>query len=426
MLTRLTHAGIAFAVTAVLYQAYYLAVVPFVEPPARATRTVATTIGAGLEGAAASLDKHRELLAAYFAPDHWCFARPPVTIGNGQVMIVVDREYEQSNDGKLLAPRMAVIFFQRAVEPGAAPPRDAIILEPSGGAELQLEQVIGKGVVGFGPIQHGELKGEVIVRSDMKEPGTADDLLIKTRDLYINEDLIRTDQPVDMKLGQHHGYGRELEVRLMKSDSAGPAGFYGRFEDLIIKHDVMASFAPGESASLAKANGANGPAGPAPPIRIKSAGPFRIDLGSYMATFEDQVRSWQLHADGKMDELVATKLTMFFAKTNEWNSGEPASTSGQAGAGANALSLEPASLEALGAPGAPVILKAPSQQASATGGRLFIDMAGRKISRITPGRSSISFRPKAPVNDWEICRFAAAAAGCGRWSIRNGPTSNSK
>lgn len=32
MITRLTHAAIAFAVTAVLYQAYVLAVAPFVEP----------------------------------------------------------------------------------------------------------------------------------------------------------------------------------------------------------------------------------------------------------------------------------------------------------------------------------------------------------------------------------------------------------
>jgi hypothetical protein len=383
MLTRLTHAAIAFAVTAVMYQAYYLAVVPFVEPPATRARAVATNIQDAFEGAAAALDKHRELLTAYFPAGHWCFARPPVTIGNGQVMIVVDQGYQQSNDGKLRAPRMAVIFFQRAFTPGVAPPRDAIILEPSGGAELQLEQVIGKGVVGFGPIQHGELKGDVIVRSDMNEPGAADDLLIKTRDLYINEDLIRTDAPVDMKLGRHHGYGRELEVRLMKTDATGIAGLYGRFEDLVIKHDVMASFAPSESTSLAKTKNADGKTGPAPPIRIKSAGPFRIDLGSYKATFEDQVRSWQLHPDGTMDELTAAKLTMFFAKTNEWNSGEAASAGGPAGASASALTLEPASLEALGSPEAPVILKAPSQQASAKGRRLWIEMAGRNLSRIT-------------------------------------------
>ncbi len=35
MLTRLTHAAIAFAMTVVVYQAYVLLAVPFIEPPER-------------------------------------------------------------------------------------------------------------------------------------------------------------------------------------------------------------------------------------------------------------------------------------------------------------------------------------------------------------------------------------------------------
>ena len=38
MLTRLTHAAIAFAMTVVVYQAYVLLAVPFIEPPEQSIR----------------------------------------------------------------------------------------------------------------------------------------------------------------------------------------------------------------------------------------------------------------------------------------------------------------------------------------------------------------------------------------------------
>ncbi|MBA3480541.1 MAG: hypothetical protein H0T51_01890, partial [Pirellulales bacterium] len=336
-----------------------------------------------IDGGAEALDKHRELLAKYFPPTHWCFARPPKTLENGQMLIVCN-EYQQSATGEMTVPRCAVLFFPSGRDQGALPPSDAVILESTGGAVLQMEQAEG-GANAFGRIQFGQLKGDVTVRSDMREPGPQDDLLIKTRELYMNEDLIRTDQPVDIKLGKNHGFGRELEIRRMKTENSagGGIGLYGSFQDLVIKHDVSFSATPGESKLLGAATAAGGQAAPAPPIRIKSAGPFRIDFGSYKATFEDQVRTWQLHPDGKMDELLATKLTLFFAKATKWNAdgAGAASTGGVLGGGS--MTFEPASLEALGTPEAPVLLKAPSHDASAIGQRLWIEMVGGQLSRIT-------------------------------------------
>lgn len=373
MLTRLTHAAIAFAVTAVLYQCYYLAVVPFIEPPSTMMTAVSSSTSDSFEAGADALDKHRELLAAYFPSTHWCFAQPPKTLENGQVLVVCD-DYTQSASGELRAPRCAVIFFPRGLQRGAPPPRDAIVLESSLGAVLQMEQAIGGGANAFGRFQFGQLSGEVTVRSDMRLPGPKDDLLITTRELYMNEDLIRTDQPVDVKLGEHHGFGRELEIRRLKTEKpAGPGGMFGSFEDLVIKHDVSFSMTPGPPAE------ADSPAGP--PIRIKSAGPFRIDFGSYKATFADQVRTWQLHPDGKMDELLASTLTLFFTKTTRWNAdAEDVTPTAEGALGGESLSFEPASLEALGTPESPVLLKAPSHDASAFGQRLWIEMTGRRIT----------------------------------------------
>ena len=57
-------------------------------------------------------------------------------------------------------------------------------------------------------MQWARLLGEITVRSDMQEPGPQDDLLLKTRDLYVNQDLIRTDAEVEMRLGPHWGRGK--------------------------------------------------------------------------------------------------------------------------------------------------------------------------------------------------------------------------
>jgi hypothetical protein len=202
MLTRLTHAAIAFAVTAVLYQCYFLAVVPFIEP-AWTPSAAAASSDPLIDGGAESLDKHRELLAKYFPPTHWCFARPPRTLENGQMLIVCN-EYQQSATGEMTVPQCAVLFFPGGRDQGGPPPSDAVILESTAGAVLQMEQAEGAAKA-FGRIQFGQLRGDVTVRSDMREPGPQDDLLIKTRELYMNEDLIRTDQPVDIKLGKNHG-----------------------------------------------------------------------------------------------------------------------------------------------------------------------------------------------------------------------------
>jgi len=405
MLTRLTHAAIAFAVTAVLYQIYVLAVAPFIEPSWSPGHISSAEAGEAAERAAGAINKHRDLLAAYFPPTHWCFARPPVTGLNGQVLLVFDDGYKQSPSGKLDVPRCAIVFFPRPLNPGEPAPRDAIVLEPSGGAMLQMASSLDQAANGFGEIQFGQLQGEVIVRSDMRQPGPKDDLLIKTRDLYLNEDLIRTDQPVDMKLGEHHGFGRELEIRRMKTEDSAHevGGLYGSIEDLAIKHDVQVTVIPGKlqflgveesakptstssprpelgtKAAESQATGAGGP-----PIRIKSAGPFRIDLGGYKASFTEDVRAWQVHPGGKLDELRADELTLFFTKTTEWNAGKSGVTPTPDGSPSEKpFAFEPASIEALGAPETPVVLKAPSQEATAIAPRMYIELVHRDIHRIT-------------------------------------------
>jgi hypothetical protein len=393
MINRLTHAAIAFAVTAVLYQAYVLTILPFVEPAWASQQVAAASPDEPFETGLDALHKYRELLSAYFPPNHWCFARPPKTLENGQALIVFD-DYTQSPTGEVRVPLCAIVFFPKLRDRGAPPPRDAIILESSGGAMLQLEKALDKGAGGMGRIQYGQLQGDVTIRSDMHEPGTHDDLRIVTRNLYMNEDLIHTDQPMDMKLGEHHAFGRELEIRRLKSDrprGTSAASLYGSFEELVIKHDVSMTVAPtklrlgGNPSQTPQATAT--PAGDLgdakltdAPIRIKSAGPFRIDFGSYAASFTDLVQVRQLHPDGKLDELSAAELKLFFTKTNRWNADEGATTAPSHQASSQSLALEPASLEAIGTAETPVVLKAPSHDATARCERLWIELGPRRIT----------------------------------------------
>ncbi|BBO36497.1 hypothetical protein [Lacipirellula parvula] len=374
MITRLTHAAIAFAVTAVLYQAYVLAVAPFIEPAWRVAQATAPPAVDEMMTPAEALHRYRDLLTAYFPPDHWCFAKPPLALENGQALIIFS-EYDETPDGKLEVPQCAVIFFPTAHAKSDGPPRDAIIMESELGASLQMEAQ--KGDFGFGPIQHGVLNGKVNIRSDMREPGPADDLLINTDNLVINEDGIYTRSPVNMRLGPHNGFGRELEIRFSKAEGGGGGGLggiYGKLEELIVKHDVTMTAQLGQQSLFDKpaASPPGQPGSPAPPIHIQSAGPFRLNFNAKVASFNDQVRARQTYPDGKLDQLFANELKLNFTTTTKWNSeGDGVvPTNGSPG-------FDPASIEALGSP---VILSAQSHDAAAEGKRLFINLGLRLIS----------------------------------------------
>jgi hypothetical protein len=160
---------------------------------------------------------------------------------------------------------------------------------------------------------------------------------------------------------------------------------------LVIKHDVSMTVAP---KKLRLGGDPNAPrqATEAPPadfdsakltdapIRIKSAGPFRIDFGSYAASFAEQVQARQLHPDGKLDELSAEELKLFFTKTNRWNAGDDGATASSKQASSQSFALEPASLEAFGTAETPVALKAPSHDATARCEHLWIELGPRRIT----------------------------------------------
>ncbi|MCG8449595.1 MAG: hypothetical protein MI725_08455 [Pirellulales bacterium] len=365
MLARLTHASLAFAVTVVVYQLYVLLAVPFLEP---APAEIALQDGLAEEqheSPRRAPHKYREVLAAYFPEGHWTLIEPPKTFENEKMMLVLD-DYRPKDNGELRVTKCALIFFPHLRVRGEPPPREAIVLEAPHGAVLQLDKAFRPGLESLGGIQEATLSGEIIIRSDMREPGPQDDLLLVTRNLKINQDLIRTDHAVNMRLGPHRGQGRVLEIRLIDVERAHSLaeGFnLGGIDSLEILQDVEAQLAPGnvrlfdqDSSGLA-----------APPVHITSQGSFRFNVAHSHASFEDQVRVTQVHPTGERDQLLCHNLSLFLAAVPE----KEASSLGK---------LRPGSIRALGKDGLPVVLDVQSQRATARGERMWLEFEPRRIT----------------------------------------------
>lgn len=389
MLKRLTNAAIAFAALVACYQGYVLVLLPFVEPAGAAEQVIEAIPREVLERPPESLKRYEPLLKAYFPLNHWCFEALPKIIENGQALIVFDR-YEQSNDGVLRVPKCAVVFFPNGRDPAADPPRDAIILEPSDGATLHMDQTIGQKFGSMGRMQKGQLLGAVTVRSDMKEPGPQDDLLIETKDLYMTEEFIHSKESVSLDLGASHGRGKGLEIRFYKSEvaagAAAGASLFGKLNSLEISREVAGVLAPGKTSLFGETTVAQPDNGgdkqgqlADDPVDIECKGPFHIDFESHVATFSQDVKVHQTRPDGTPDELLADMLTLYFAEVRQWGD-DVTPTPNRDKPAATKIKLEPATIEAQGLPDAPVQLNAPSQDAVARGERLRIELIQRRVT----------------------------------------------
>jgi hypothetical protein len=441
---RLMHAALAFAVTVAAYQAYVLVVAPFVEPASAAAAAMEPMTAMDLSKAPAALERYRPLLRAYFPRDHWSNAASPIIVENSQAMLVLDtvQKYEQNSAGELRVPRLAVIFFPTGYDRSGNPPRNAIVLEPSGGATLQMDQQLGEGqsIGAMGRMQYGQLLGAVTLRSDMKEQGPQDDLLIETRDLYMNEELIRTTEAVTLRLGPHHGRGRELVINFVKTEatsSDAPAPLFGKLDSLEVSREVAALIMPGNVTMFGTPTQGSDDTRAAPrrsvadaPAQIDCTGPFRIDFNDYLASFSENVHVQQRHKDGVLDELNAHRLTLYFVPTREWGGdAAPAATGDQA---MSFVRFEPASIEAVGSPDKSVELNAPSQGAWARGQQLYIALLQRRVTLKGDDQANVqvNYRDaeiKAPMVQYDLPprgssrRLGLMAALGGGGSLRAAP-----
>lgn len=436
MFAKTARSVLAFGVVFVAYQLYALAVVPLLTP--RGVRAVG---GAAMAAAPESPDavaRYQELLRSYFPEDHWSIAGKPKVFESGPVMLVFD-DYRRDDRGRVDLLKCAVVMFPTPREDGAEPPRDAVVLEAPGGARLQFDQEFNPSRGRVGDVVAGVFPGPITVRSDMKEKGPDDDLLIETHDVRMNESLIFTPHEVNVRLGRSHGSGRRLEIKLMEEEYSRPgdsglsvAGveYLELFEDVELTLHLgklrldgsrfAAAPRPRRSSVRPAAFQSDGEAAmwaddgdghsayeqaereepAAQPLIVTCAGSFRMDFVDFTATFNEHVWARQLNLSGQSDQLFCKTLKLRMAGGDGRRLSlrdDPDFTSRQAHA------LGDLRLTMLEATGDPVKLDSPSRDASARGQSLRLDLERRRIT-LDGGRAVLVQGPneaRAPVISYE-------------------------
>ena len=244
MLQSFLRSTITFGVVLIAYQAYVLLAVPWIEPVILQRASAAATSDQWAQGSAA-VGKYQRLLSSYFPADHWSLAGSPKVIESDSIMLVLD-DYQTDDRGGLNLSKCAVVAFPTERVPGAQPPPDAIILEAPAGAQLRFDEAFSPTRGKIGRLVEGYFPGELVVRSDMKEPGIADDLRIITSDLRFKESIFFTDAEVRFRIGPHQGAGRKFEARVLTEpdDKPGQNGLkFSGISSLELREEVRAQIA---------------------------------------------------------------------------------------------------------------------------------------------------------------------------------------
>ncbi|MEX0939153.1 MAG: hypothetical protein WDZ59_14930 [Pirellulales bacterium] len=377
-LSRLRRGGACFLAVLTVYWLYSQLAVPLIEPPA--TSRVGTTSG-GLDRSPARIysGRYQKMFEAYFPAGHWARKRPMVIESNRAMLLIEDYKLATSSrrreDEIVTLKKCAIVFFPAPHTESLSPPRDAVILEAPQGAVLEFAGDQDHSPVPNGPLKKGRLNGPITIRSDMNEPGPADDLHITTPGpVQLTEAEIFTPHPVEFQLGPHRGRGTEMRIRLLSGGGAS-GGFnvagIGWFE---LSRDVeLHAVIGGEELASAQGDAATAAGEPseAVPLEVTCEGPFHFNFDQHVATFEDKVDVLRHNPAGPSDTLRCEQLSIYFAASAQ--SGAQAQPAG----GSGAASLRPLRLEAVGQP---VHVDMPSRPAHARCLRLTYEIESRRLT----------------------------------------------
>ncbi len=300
---RLKRVAISLLGVVLLFCAYDLLAVPLIEPTAD-LRTTDEASPDDLKYASEAAQRQREELSAWFGPGDWEVSAPMVFwLPKG---LLVLKSYETRPDHSVKIEPCTLVFLPQGQFTDEADRRRRAIVLQAPSAILRFDSDMDPQHAKIGKLIGGNLEGVITVRSDQREPGPHDDLLLTTRDMELVGDRLTTPHPVEFRLGQSAGRGRNLAITLAPADpaSAQRGLTFGGMRSLELADSVWMRVQPGRSdlfpaPALSRSQqeeaaqtigGALAPSGTVqPPLEVQCEGAFRFDLEKYEATFERTV-----------------------------------------------------------------------------------------------------------------------------------------
>jgi len=346
----------SLAIVVIAYWMYALLVVRWIEPSVDPNNTQSITLDQRAAGRKL-VEKQLAQLQGLFSPDAWELKNPKIFESETNNAKLLLEKYENRPDGQIAIPRCTVVFGP----PGPAADeaqrrRQSIILEVPQGALLKFDQPLDLNGTALGRLKSGQLKGPVTIRSDWKEPGPEDDLLVTAfGDLQLTEQTISTPSPVEFRWGPHSGRGQDMVIKLLAGQphpgKGDPGPNIAGIESFELRHVERLHLDLGQTA-------------PAPtgkpgsvPVEISCRGPFCFDVVEHVATFRDHVEVMKANPAGPSDQLSCELLSLHFVERPK-NPAAPVAAKPDAKA-ADSLDLTVQRIEARGNP---AVLTAPSQK----------------------------------------------------------------
>ena len=357
---RITRIAGSFAIVMIAYWAYALMAVPWIEPAADLHRGGAIS-ETDRDRGAKLVDIQLERLQGLFPRGAWELDHPIILEGDHATLLF--QEYSKFPDGRVkLYPCTIVFAHDGPAKDEAERCRRSIVLEAPAGAVLQFDPPLDLNSFRMGRLVRGQLKDEVRIRSQWKDAGPEDDLLIVTHDIQLTEQTISTPNPVDFHWGPHSGLGREMTIKLLGEpakpgkEASGPN--IDGIESFELRHIERLRLDMGQAVvGNAHPTPAPGQKSENTPVEINCEGPFRFDVVGRVATFHDRVDVRKVNPSGPADQLTCDVLSLYFIERSKENT-DPDGGS---------LDLVAERLEARGNP---VIVTSPSQNATARAERI--------------------------------------------------------
>ena len=314
---RLVHSAVGLAVVLTAYLIYARVAVPLIEPSiAGPSGTTADVGGSDLVN-----DQRIEQLEKLFPPGSIDLKKSKV-LENDQVILLLN-DWKNLGDGRaeLLPPFTMVFLWDGDADDEAQRLRQSIILQASDGAVLKFKDPINLASFKIGRPVGGSLKGDITISSQGKSPGPEDDLMIRTKDVQLNEQEIWTPNPVSFTWGNNSGCGSDMHIKLIPGPAKtarDPNVPNVAIESFELRHIDALHLELPQSATATSPNTDPGKAftsaadGGNLPMDISCSGAFIFNKVKRVANFANNVKVSRVHPNGPADLIQSELLSIYF------------------------------------------------------------------------------------------------------------------